>query len=285
MSITRSVAVTLDSSRSLLFAPGSDARKLERAFEAGADAVIADLEDAVAPAVKGEARELLRERFASRDGGPRRLVRVNGLGTPFFGEDVALLGELELDGVVLPKATPEGVEALADTGLPVIAIVETVAGVRLSFETASSSGVVALMLGAIDLGTELGLEERVDGQEILYVRSKLALDSAAAGIRAPFDCVHVALRDDDGLAAQCRLARSLGLRGKACIHPAQVPVVNREFSPRREEVEWARGVVAAAEGAEADGRGAVAHEGTLVDLPVVTRALRIVAESEEFETR
>ena len=118
-----------------------------------------------------------------------------------------------------------------------IAIVETAQGLRLAYETASHPRVEALVLGAVDLGLELGLEVRPDGQEVLFARSKLVLDSAAAGIRGPFDLVHLDVRDGEGLEAECRLARSLGFRGKACIHPAQVDIVNAVFAPGEGELD------------------------------------------------
>jgi citrate lyase subunit beta/citryl-CoA lyase len=105
-------------------------------------------------------------------------------------------------------------------------------------------------------------------------------DSAAAGIRAPFDVVHVDTRDDAGLETSARFARSIGFRGKACIHPAQVPTVNRVFAPEAESVNWARRVVEAFEKGERGGRGAIAIEGEMVDKPVVERARRILAEAE-----
>jgi citrate lyase subunit beta/citryl-CoA lyase len=266
--------------RSVLFTPGSDERKLGRALESDADAVVADLEDAVAPAEKAGARDTVRRCFGNGGSGPARLVRVNGFGTPYFEEDVAILGELDLDGVVLPMASPEGVAALAPAGLPIVAVVETAAGVRLAYEIASSPGVVALLLGAVDLGAEVGLEPRADGLELQYVRSKLVIDSIAAGIRAPVDCVHLAFGDEAGLEFQALLARSLGLRGKACIHPEQVAVVNRAFDSRPEEVAWARRVVDAASEGLADGRGVVVVEGAMVDAPVVARARWILEQSE-----
>lgn len=266
--------------RSVLFMPGSDERKIARAVASDADAIVADLEDAVSPNQKHSARETLRRVYAATSDRLARFVRVNGAGTPHFEGDVALLSELRLDGVVLPKATPEGVAALEVAELPILAIIETAAGVRCAYEIASRPSVFALLLGAVDLGTELGLEARADGLEINYVRSKLVIDSAAAGIRGPFDGVHVEIRDDDGLAGQAELARSLGLRGKACIHPAQVPVVNRVFAPRPAELGWARRIIEAAEVGAQDGRGAVELEGVLVDAPVVARARRIIAENE-----
>jgi citrate lyase beta subunit len=266
--------------RSLLFAPGNDERKLEEALAAGADAVVADLEDAVPAAEKEAARTVARRVLGDAATASLVAMRVNAAGTEYWGADLQAVADLELDALVLPKATPEAVGALGPDGPPVVAIVETALGVRHAYETARLPRVAALVLGAVDLGLELGLEPRADGQEVLYARSRLVLESAAAGLRSPFDLVHVDTRDDEGLEAEARLARSLGFRGKACIHPAQVAIVNRVFSPTGEERERARRVVEAYERGLADGRGAVALDGEMIDLPVVERARRILAETE-----
>jgi citrate lyase beta subunit len=271
---------TLLTARSLLFAPADDERKLAKALAGDADAVVADLEDAVAPEAKPAARAVVGRLFAGADGGPLRLVRVNAAGTAFHEEDVALTNALRLDGVVLPKATPEAIDGLGEDGPPVVAIAETAQGVRLAYEVAARPRVVALQIGAVDLGAELGLEPRADGLELLYVRSKLVLDSVAAGIRPPFDVVHLDIGADEALDAECRLARSLGLRGKACIHPGQIAVVNRAFSPSEAEVAWAEQVVAANDAAAAEGRGVFALEGAMIDRPVVERARRVLQETE-----
>jgi citrate lyase beta subunit len=176
-----------------------------------------------------------------------RVVRVNGADTRWFADDLAAAAELQLEALVLPKATPEAVAALGPEGPPVIAIAETAQGLRLAYETASSPRVAALLIGAADLGAALGWEPRADGLEVLYTRSKVVADSAAAGIRAPFDIVHLDTRDDAGLEAETRFARSLGFRGKACIHPGQVPIVNRVFEPEADGLAWARRVVDAFE--------------------------------------
>jgi citrate lyase beta subunit len=266
--------------RSLLFAPGNDERKLEKALAAGADAVVADLEDAVPATEKEAARTVARRVLGDAATASLVAMRVNAAGTEHWGADLQAVADLELDALVLPKATPEAVGALGPDGPPVVAIVETALGVRHAYETARLPRVAALVLGAVDLGLELGLEPRADGQEVLYARSRLVLESAAAGLRSPFDLVHVDTRDDEGLEAEARLARSLGFRGKACIHPAQVAIVNRVFSPTGEERERARRVVEAYERGLADGRGAVALDGEMIDLPVVERARRILAETE-----
>jgi citrate lyase beta subunit len=222
---------------------------------------------------KDEARELvLRIRPP--------VVRVNGAGTPWFEDDLAAARELPLEALVLPKATPDAITALGPEGPPVIAIVETAEGLRLAFETASSPRVAALMLGAADLGAELGWEPRPDGLEVLYARSKVVADSASAGTRGPFDIVHLDTRDGAGVEAAARFARSLGFRGKACIHPAQVGIVNRVFQPEADAVAWAQRVLEAAEQGEREGRGAVALDGEMIDAPIVDRARRILSDAK-----
>lgn len=208
------------------------------------------------------------------------VVRINGAGTPWFEDDLAAVRELPLEALVLPKATPDSVAAVDADGPPLIAIVETAQGLRLAYETASSPRVAALMLGAADLGTELGWEPRPDGLEVLHARSKVVVDSAAAGIRGPFDIVHLDIGDDVGLEAAARFARSLGFRGKACIHPAQVAIVNRVFLPEADTVAWAERVLEAAEQGEREGRGAVALDGQMIDAPIVDRARKILSDAK-----
>jgi citrate lyase beta subunit len=271
---------SLASARSLLFVPGNDPHKLEKALSAGADAVVADLEDAVPAGEKETARRLVAERLADARTASLLAVRVNGAGTPFWDDDLRALAGLSLDVLVLPKATPEGVAELPREGPPVVALVESARGLKGAHETASAPKVAALALGAVDLGLELGLEPRPDGQEVLFARSQLVLDSATAGIRAPFDLVHLDTRDQEGLERECRLARSLGFRGKLCIHPDQVEVVNRVFSPSEADLERARRVVDVYEQGAAEGRGAVSLDGEMVDLPIVQRARQVLAQAE-----
>ena len=136
------------------------------------------------------------------------------------------------------------------------------------------------MLGAIDLALELGLEARPDALELLQARSTIVLASAVARRRGPIDRVWVDVKDESGLEADCRAGRSLGFRGKSCIHPAQVAVVNEVFSPSPDEIARARDVVDAYERGAAEGRGAVALDGEMIDLPVVERARHVLAEAK-----
>ncbi len=268
--------------RSFLFAPGNDDHKLRRALASAADTVIADLEDAVTATVKAAARQLVADVYSEGRVGPgQRLVRVNAVGTEWHEDDVAMIAGLGVDGVVLPKATAQGAAAVASAlSLPIIAIVETAEGLRGAYELAASPSVVGLILGAVDLGVALGLEPRPDGQELLYARSSVVVDSAAAGLRGPIDRVWLDVRDPTGLIGDCALARSLGFRGKACVHPDQVEIVNVAFSPSDRELDRARDVVAAFEQAEREGVGVIALDGEMIDLPVVEHARLLIADNE-----
>jgi citrate lyase beta subunit len=262
----------LASARSLLFAPGNDGRKLARASGSGADGVVADLEDAVLPQNKDTARRAVLDWLRTAPAGPLRVVRVNGLDTAWGEADLAALSDARVDAIMLPKATADVIGSLPEGGAPVVALIETAAGLRRAYDVAMHQRVHALALGGADLGAELRWYPRSDGLELLHARSVLVLDSAAAGLRAPFDVVHLATRHEDSLRAEAGVARSLGLGGKLCIHPAQLDVVHEVFSPSPAEVEHARQVVEALDRATADGSGVAVVAGRLVDLPVARRA-------------
>lgn len=274
---------SLQTARSFLFAPGSEERKLVRALESAADAVVADLEDAVAAAEKAVARERTMRLLAetSADPGPLRLVRVNGVGTEWHEADVGALAASAADGVVVPKATAAGVRAVGErVDLPLVAIVETARGLREAFEIASDERVAVLLLGAVDLGLELGLGQREDGQELLFARSSLVVDSAAAGLRGPVDRVWVDVRDLAGLARDCETGRSLGFRGKALVHPDQIAPTHEAFAPSADELQRAREIVAAYDRGVGDGRGVVVLDGEMIDAPVVERARGLLSDEK-----
>lgn len=239
--------------------------------------MIVDLEDAVLPEAKEAARLLTVRVLEETETSLVRTVRINGTGTPWWEDDLEAVGRLGLDGIMLPKATPEAVEALGSSGPPLIPLIETAQGLRLTFEVAAESRVIALALGGADLAVALRLAPRSDGQELLYARSKIVADSAAAGIRPPFDVVHFDLHDQASLEAEATYARSLGFGGKLCVHPDQVDIVNRVFAPTEAELAWAGAIIEAYETGEREGRGAVTLDGTLVDRPIVERARQIIA--------
>jgi citrate lyase beta subunit len=268
---------------SVLFAPGDDPRKLGKAIGAGATLAIADLEDAVAEPAKAAARDAVAAALAGRaPGAGRCAVRINAIDTPFAGDDLAMAASAGADAIVVPKARAASLRTLDAAALPpIIAIVETAAGLQESAEVATAPGVWALLLGAVDLAVELRVTPRADGLELLFARSKLVLDSAAAEISPPIDIVHVEIADGDALRAESELARSLGFGGKACIHPRQVPIVERAFAPTADELERARRVVSAYEAAAARGEGVVRVDGAMVDLPVYERARDIVGDQDQ----
>jgi citrate lyase subunit beta/citryl-CoA lyase len=214
--------------RTLYFVPAHDEGRIRNAFASSADAVVCDLEDATPSTEKAAARELLKRVLPQITAGPAKLVRVNAVSTRLLEDDLHAIAGLELAGLVLPKADVAATGRLGSEGPPVVGVVETARGLREAYELARVPRVKALVLGAVDLAISMGLEPREDAQELLYARSKLVVDSLAAGLRPPLDRVWVG-DDLAGLEADCRFARSLGLRGKACTSAAHLDVINAVF--------------------------------------------------------
>ena len=267
--------MTLDSARSLLFAPGSSERKLGKALASDAHGVIADLEDGVVPAERELARETI-QRLLGATGHPLRCVRVNPPGEPDFERDAELVAALSGVTVVVPKAMPDALDVLPGTA-PIVAIVETPAGLAAARSLAGHPRVAALMLGSLDLSAALGLRPRADGLELLFARSELVLASALAGVRPPFDGPRAELRDASGLEREVELAASLGLGGKACIHPDQVAAVNAGFGASAAQLRWAQAVVDEYEAAARRGSRLAVVGGAMIDEPVVARARAVIA--------
>jgi citrate lyase beta subunit len=271
--------------RSLLFAPGTDARKLAKLLAGNSSLPVADLEDSVVESEKDAARDVVRSALAGRDAARPCAIRVNALDTPHAAADLALCVELGVDAVVVPKCHAADLASLDVAGLPpVLAIIETPQGLQESAEIARIPGVWAMILGGVDLGRLLRWVPRADAQELLFARSKLVLDSAAAGIAPPIDVVHTQIAALDALEEEARFARSLGFGGKACIHPKQVEVVERAFAPSPEEIAWARAVADEFSAAQRAGLGAVRVAGEMVDLPVYERALELLSEEPRRPT-
>jgi citrate lyase subunit beta / citryl-CoA lyase len=263
--------------RTWLFAPADQERKLEAAMRSAAGAVVADLEDAVAPTGKALARAGAG-RLAERDdaAAPWRVVRINEVSTPDGQDDLRWLTRCEPDAVMVPKATCAGVERTLEVTPRVVALVETALGVREAGEIADLRGVVALALGGIDLAAELDLAELPGGDELLFVRSKLVLDAAASGGVPVIDRVFPYLDDEPGLAADSARGRALGMRGKLCIHPRQLGTVEGAFAPSPDQLARATRIVERYEKTIAEGRGAVTVDGEMVDLATVRQAKRVL---------
>lgn len=263
--------------RSLLFAPADQPRKLAKAWLGPADAVIADLEDAVLEEHKQEARAHLAALAATPSTG-RVVVRINALDTPHAAADLELVERLaHVDAVLVPKADEASLARLPSGLPPVIALLETATGVLQAPAVAAHPAVARLMIGTVDLAAELGVEITADGAAFAYARSALVLASAAAGLPAPIDGVWTGIADEHGLRTEAGHARALGFGAKACVHPAQVAIVEEIFAPTAAELSWAQDVVAGAERAMADGEGAVAIDGRMVDRPVLARARQLLA--------
>lgn len=260
--------------RSLLFAPAERPDRLLKALDCDADAVIADLEDAVRADRKDAAREEA-VRFAAAVGGPDRVVRVNDPLGELGRRDLAALADVRPAAVMVPKASAESVRVAATSVPRVVALIETAAGVREAARIAAEEGVVALALGTVDLSAELGLAPLPDGAELLHFRSSLVLDATAARLPA-FDGPFLDTTDDRAGAAEAARARALGFDGKLCIHPRQLAGIRAAFAPTAAEVERAARVLDAY---ERDGDGALVVDGRMVDAAVLRDARRVVAEA------
>lgn len=256
--------------RSFLFVPGHRPERFARAVQSGADQIVIDLEDAVGPADKDQARAWVIDWFAA---GGTAIVRVNAVESPWFAQDLAALSTTDAV-IMLPKADLAALDALLGI-LPdreVIALVETPRGIADLPVLSARSGVVRLAFGHLDFCAEAGLPTA--SPALLVVRSQLMLASALAGLPAPIDGVTLELDDEAQIAADTAISRSLGFGAKLCIHPRQVAPVNTGFQPDAAELDRARRVIAAI---EASGGAAVQVDGKMVDLPMIKRAEALLA--------
>jgi len=268
--------------RSWLFVPADSEKKIAKALDSDADAIIFDLEDSVAPANKAAARDILK-RLPQRSERPQLWVRVNPIGTEFHRDDLHLMGVADIHGIVLPKAESgaDVIELAHRTGsIPIHAIVtETAASLfnLLSYRDPRSP-LAAMSWGAEDLSAALGASSKYDSDGSLSFTYRLARSlclagAAAAGVQ-PIDGVFADFRDEQGLEAESQAARREGFTGKLAIHPAQVPVINAAFTPSADEVRHAEEIVAAFE-ANPDA-GVLSVGGRMVDRPHVVQARRVL---------
>jgi citrate lyase subunit beta/citryl-CoA lyase len=280
--------------RTFLFAPGNHARRVEKCFGAGADAVILDLEDAVANAEKASTRATVVAALAQ----PRRCkgyVRVNALSTEWCYGDLVAVAARGVDGIVLPKVESasdlltadwllrslERERGLPEGGIDIMPIVETALGFsNLAAIARSRTRVKRIAFGAGDFTLDVGISWSEDELELLPYRSACVVESRAAGLEPPVDTVWVRLKDSEGFERSAGRARDLGFQGKMCIHPEQVPVVNARFKPSDAELDQARRVTAAFAEAEAKGLASIQVDGRFVDYPIVHLARRIIARAD-----
>jgi citrate lyase subunit beta/citryl-CoA lyase len=276
--------------RSLLFVPGSNLRALEKARALPADGLIFDLEDAVAPMAKEEARTAVMAALAAGGYGGRELVlRVNALDTPWGHADLAAAATMPIDAVLLPKVENADRVRLAAALLDVLGappertvwcMLETPLGILDARPIAAASPrLAALVLGSSDLTKDLHAAHTRDRLPLLTALQLALLAARAYGLAA-LDGVHLDLSDDEGFALACRQGRELGFDGKTLIHPKQIEAANIAFAPSAEEVAWSRRIIAAYAEAERSGKGVVLVDGKLIENLHVDNARRVVAVAE-----
>lgn len=270
--------------RSLLYVPAADDAVIRKASSRGADVVVLDLEDALHPLAKVEARHRLERLWPELDG--RRFIRVNGAGTPWHDEDLDLAARLRPPGVVVPKCEdPVVVErTAARVAAPLLLMIETARGVLASAELARVAGVVGLVFGAADFRRSVRAVATPDEYELLVARSTVVLAARGAGVGA-FDTPWFEYRDPVGLDASARRARAIGFDGKTAIHPGQVAAINLVFSPSDEEISRARRVVEALEHAANVGMGVATVDGEMVEALHAEEAKRTLALAEALRRR
>ena len=269
--------------RSVLYIPGSKDRALDKARSLPVDAIIFDLEDAVAADEKVNARGLLAEALSDGGYGNRvRLVRVNGLDTEWGAEDVAAFAGADIDGILIPKvgsAADLNAVAAIVPDIPLWAMMETAKGMLNAAEIAHHPRMAGFILGTNDLAKELNCRTRADRMPMLTSLQLCLLAARDAGIIA-VDGVYNAFKDEDGLRAECDQGRDMGFDGKTLIHPAQIAIANAAFAPTAAEVDLARRHIAAYEEAEASGQGVAVVDGRIVENLHIVTAREILAKAE-----
>jgi citrate lyase subunit beta/citryl-CoA lyase len=293
--------------RTFLFAPGNHPRRVEKALGLDADAVILDLEDAVALSDKAAARKPVAEALR----GPRRArgyVRVNAPATPFCYRDLVETLHERVDGVFLPKvesaadlhavdwlmAALERERGIAEGSTDLVPMIETAAGVARVDRILQARSlrpypgawrVKRVAFGAADFSLEAGLVPSLEEPELAGARERVVLASRAAGMEAPLDSPWFHLRDMEGFRRALERSRRGGFQGRLCVHPDQVPVANAAFTPDAEEVARAERIVAAFKATEARGGAAVEVDGQMVDYPVVYRAQALLETMREIAAK
>nr|WP_298104204.1 CoA ester lyase [uncultured Shinella sp.] len=259
-----------------LFVPGDRPDRIQKAVSSGADAVVIDLEDAVAQANKADARSSLATSLTQA--AVPLIVRINAVGTPWHAEDLAIVSGLPVDAVMLPKAeSARDAQVVGErTGLPVVALIESAAGIENVVSIAKA--VRRLAFGSIDYAADLSMGHT--RQSLLMPRSQLVYASRLAGIAGPIDGVTTAIADEDTVKSDCAHAVELGFTGKLLIHPVQIKPAKHAFAPSEQELEWASRIHAMA---ECSG-GAVRVDGQMIDAPVVARARQILDRAQRTIT-
>ncbi len=268
--------------RSVLYLPASRVRTMEKARDLPTDAIIFDLEDAVAPDEKAVARDLLVQTLRTADFGPRaRIIRINGLDTEWGKADAAALNGISVDAVLVPKVNDvSDLQSVSDLlpGQPLWAMMETAAGLLNAAAIAAHPALTGMVMGTNDLARELGCRVRADRLP-LQTGLGLCLLAARAQGRIAIDGVYNAFRDDAGLRAECEQGRDLGFDGKTLIHPAQLAIANEVFAPAPEDLDLARRQIDAFAAAQAQGHGVAVVDGKIVENLHIVTAKQMLAKA------
>ncbi|MDO5323146.1 MAG: aldolase/citrate lyase family protein [Clostridia bacterium] len=283
--------------RSMLFLPGNTPNIIVNGEILGADAVILDLEDAVAPTEKDSARILVRNAIGRMGFGKCEvIVRINSIDTPFWKKDLDEIIPVRPSLIMPPKTgCAEDVRAVdayiteleAKLGMEknsvrLIPLIETALGVENAFEIARASGrVAAIFLGGEDLTADLHCKRTKEGNEINYARCRMVCAARAAGVEV-YDTPFTDVNDDEGIYVDAQYAKSLGFTGKSAISPRHVQAINEVFSPTQADVDYAYEVMEAIRIGKEQGKGAVALRGKMIDAPIVARAQQTIAMAEEL---
>ena len=275
--------------KTLLFMPGNNPGMLQSSDILGADGLIIDLEDAVAINEKDAARILVCEYLNTFETKSDVFVRINPLDTPFFYKDLEAIKDLDITGIVLPKASIESMEELdkflTDNKLDfkVIGLIETSMGLELSLQILSKSKkVIGVLLGAEDLTLDLGAKRTKESEEIAYARARIIAVSKALQIEA-IDTPFTDTDDYEGLEKDSLYAKDLGMTGKALISPRHVDIVNNIFAPSEKEINYALRVVEGVKVANEKGLGAFSLDGKMIDAPIIKRALNLLKMSGDYK--
>ncbi|WGW03918.1 HpcH/HpaI aldolase/citrate lyase family protein [Tropicibacter oceani] len=267
--------------RSVLYIPGSKDRALEKARTMAIDAIIFDLEDAVAPAEKPAARDTLAAALTQSYGNRTRIVRINGLDTEWGADDARAAAQMDCDAVLLPKVeSPAQLDALAALcDKPLWAMMETPKGMLAAAEIAAHPKLAGMVMGTNDLAKELNSRFRADRLPMLPGIGLCLLAAKAHGVII-VDGVYNAFKDDEGLRAECDQGRDMGMDGKTLIHPAQVDIANAAFAPSEAEIDLARRQIAAYEETVAQGGGVAVVDGKIVENLHVETARKTLAKAD-----
>lgn len=278
--------------RSMLFIPGNNPGMLQTAEVFDADSIIFDLEDAISISEKDSARNLVKYFLTSFNLGKKEVViRINGLDTLYYNDDLDAIVNDNIDSIMVPKANIEELNKLSlildkyeekrlmKKKIKLIPIIELASSLLEVEDIAKLKRVDGILLGAEDLTSDMEVERTKEATEIFYPRAKIAFACISEKIDA-IDTPYTNTLDEEGLYKDCQLAKSIGLNAKACIHPNQVDLVNEVFSPSKKQIEYAKRVIDAT--LQNENKGAFSLDGKMIDKPIIERCKKVLEKAKRF---